>query len=268
MSKWSSLQSNITKSAPSAESPNVVTFFVVTALAIAGSIAIANSIQSENRKVVRVMPVEPALTVIQPKVTMQDSELVAEPVVEPKSVVEPVSVGSKYFSHETFEQGPYLQSENGLSFSDFQEAFQNGREKPIQDRIGTKDLHGLQTLSVALKESGQNVYDFLDTQGLQVSDGLLDAIQQESFLTRSAKTLQTYDHDEMILAQDLFQDVSVSVSADEIVPVLQEIAFAQESFLQFGQAPHMPFEQEQALQYWATTYGHAANLAKKILSRK
>jgi hypothetical protein len=140
MSKWSSLQSNITKSAPSAESPNVVTFFVVTALAIAGSIAIANSIQSENRKVVRVMPVEPALTVIQPKVTMQDSELVAEPVVEPKSVVEPVSVGSKYFSHETFEQGPYLQSENGLSFSDFQEAFQNGREKQIQDRIGTKDF--------------------------------------------------------------------------------------------------------------------------------
>jgi len=270
MSKWSSLQSNIVNGAPSSESPNVVSFFIVTVLAISGAIAIANSIQSENKKVVRVMPVEPALTVIQPKVTVQDVEPIAEPVVEPKSILVETSQarGSKYFTHESFEQGPYLQSETGLSFSDFQEAFQNGREKLIQDRMETNDVNGVQSLRNALKESGHNVYEFLDTQGLQVSDGLLDAIQQESFMTRSVKAQEQFSQDEMMLAQELFQDVSVSVSANEIVPVLREILEAQESFLQLGGVPMMPLEQEQALRYWATTQGSSGTLANMILSRK
>lgn len=275
MSKWSALTGGkISESAVKQEASKEwgLSSFLGLAIGILALVAVVAMIMKSNSKSNKpVTTIEPSLTVVQPKVVPEpvNTEANQEPTVEAKSLVEPVVIDRYFSSGEGPTDGPVLDHAEGLTFFDFQKAFQQGRQGPIQDRKESPDAGSLDNLRSAIQESGKTVTQYIEANGLQVSDSLLEALQQETFVqSRSFNNLENYDPETMIVAREALQEVPTHVSASMIVGILRDISNARSVALKDSiEIPDITQEQRRGLEYWATKPGQAGNLAKTILSR-
>jgi hypothetical protein len=277
MSKWSALTGGkISETTLKSEASKEwgLSSFLALAVGIVAIVAIvAAVVRSKNKKSEKsIATIEPELTIVQPKVASVPVPEAPEvvPTVEAKSFESPIVIDRYFSSNEGPTDGPVLDHSEGLTFFDFQKAFQQGRQGPTQDHKEVSDVGSLDTLRVSIQESGKTVSQYLDANGLQVSDALLEALQQETF-TNTRQTfgdMDIYDQESMIVAREALQDVPTNVSAAMVLPILREIYGARMSATKDSIVlPEMPAEQRKGLEYWASKNGNAGSLAKTILSR-
>jgi hypothetical protein len=185
----------------------------------------------------------------------EKTEPAAEPVVTPDSVkaddkadaAAPVEeatveakfhvVGSKYWNFDEQEDEPFLEND-GNTFSDFQRAFNTGREIVTEENSMT-------------------------TFRNENHDTFLHEVKR-TFTPRNSLSLT----DSRTIAVEAYQTVPADLSRENANVILREILSARNEAasegLDLGDAPS---EQIADLEYWSLSSGPEAHLAKSILSR-
>lgn len=207
------------------------------------------------------------------------NKLAAPKLVAPKVAEEPeqpqdAAVEAKAAGEGPSEAGPtaFLEA-NGLTFDDFQMAFQHGREKPVVDRAPGSSkafmhvLDELEALKPTLAAQGQTFQDYIDAHNMKVPDALLDLwTSGNSGYDESMPS--EWPPEAMMLAREALQPVSVSMDPEAASAILREILAARtEAGRSDIKLPPLPSDQEAGLRHWAKSPTKAGELAKTILSR-
>lgn len=291
MSKWSSLAktatpARIVEAASIASSAGVETaaaaspiYAVFVLLIIAGIVSMvvlgANRNSKEktdtaasSKKVV----FEEVPIVIQPKVLQQEEDPVATKLAslaQHHADVQDAIVKPKFSAVDRFFSAPEESLDDavladGLSYNEYLSAFSQGREMPVSDRgIKTGRFEapgGLQ---------GRELEAYLEANDLAVPEALVDAWNAGPMAgpTVGAASHGDYSEDYMLLARESMQAVPMRSAGDAAI-VLREILAARTEAAKLGLSmPQMPEDQLSNVRYWASTNGHAADLAKSVLSR-
>ncbi len=180
---------------------------------------------------------EPVTEPVVPVVQVVEESVVPEAVVtnelEPKFNV----AVSKYWSYEADEEEPHLEND-GNTFSDFQRAFNTGRE-------------------YLTEESSMKTYrnENHDTYMHE---------EKRSFVPKSNVSIS----DSRTIAMEAFQQVPRDMDRDNAVVLLREILAARTEAALIGLDLGEPSEdQVDDLKFWSTMAGPEAEVATAILSR-
>ena len=189
-------------------------------------------------------------------------EPTVEPTVEPKSVgpimVAPIMAPDMWNQAVDLRDEPYLQSENGQTFAEFQKAFlERGIQKPmIEAKASAKqpffdaNMLNLEDVPEAALMAFED--NWPDTNGPSVFGGNAEVTDMEA----------------RQIAQEAFQTVPLGAQPEAVAEVLKEILAARNEAARLGlNLPEAPEEQKQNIKHWSKRSGPAAILAKTILSR-
>lgn len=279
MSKWADLTdaNALSGGAPSASrSPKSEVFgfgmsvWVVAAVAVIAVVAFTRT--STNPELARTDLPEAELNVIQvnatPDATGADAATdasgadgaAADAPVEPKFM-------SRLWSTTEDLHKPFLESE-GLGFSDYQKAFQQGRAPVIQERHyrnASRDI--LEPMREGLKSSGQTLESFMQTSEVALPDSFVDSWYDSGSSSSSVMARpEAMDEETMMLAREALQSIHGSV--DTVTSTLREILAARTEAARLSfKLPQVPEEQMLALKHWSVQGGTAGSLANSILSR-
>jgi hypothetical protein len=183
----------------------------------------------------------------------------ADAPVEPKFM-------SKLWSTTEDLHKPFLESE-GLGFSDYQKAFQQGRAPVIQERHyrnASRDI--LEPMREGLKSSGQTLESFMQTSEVALPDAFLDSWYEGPSKSSILARPESMDEETMMLAREALQ--SVHGSEETVTSTLREILAARTEAARLNfKLPQVPEEQMLALKHWSVKGGTAGSLAVSILSR-
>ena len=283
MSKWADLTdaNALSGGAPSASrSPKSEVFgfgmsvWVVAAVAVIAVVAFTRT--STTPELARTDLPEAELNVIQVNATPDASadaagadaagadaagaDASADAPVEPKFM-------SRLWSTTEDLHKPFLESE-GLGFSDYQKAFQQGRAPVIQERHyrnASRDI--LEPMREGLKSSGQTLESFMQTSEVALPDSFVDSWYDSSSSSSSIMARpEAMDEETMMLAREALQSIHGSV--DTVTSTLREILAARTEAARLSfKLPQVPEEQMLALKHWSVQGGTAGSLANSILSR-
>ena len=210
--------------------------------------------------------------------TQRPQKLAVPKLVAPKVAEEPerpqdAAVEAKAAGGETEVGATAFLEANGLTFDDFQNAFQHGREKPVVDaptgnsKAYMHVLDELEALKPTLAAQGQTFQDYIDAHNMKVPDALLDLWTSGPTAADPGAALE-WPPEAMMLAREALQPVSASMDPEAAAVILREILAARTEAARMDlKLPPLPSDQEAGLRHWAKSVTTAGALAKNILSR-
>jgi len=212
------------------------------------------------------------LHVVQSTVTQEPADATRStdaPTVRPKTTV------LKIWNQDS---GPTVQpffEQSG--FSEFQNALEKGRERPVVDTVVHQDVQLLKQQLEPFRKSlkGQSLEQFVESNNMQVPESLLEIWNEKptnNVMSRDnlglSKPDDVSDSEALMLAQEAVQIVPTKGSPEVIINVLREILAARTEASHLGiTLPFMP-EQKESIKFWTnSSHSAAAAIAKSILSR-
>lgn len=221
-----------------------------------------------------VADLEAPLTVVQ-STAVPDNGLKAVAVEDPRGApVGPRNTARAFFSYEEDDvsgiQKPFENNESGFSYSDFERALQQGREKPVLDRPVPANAKTLSVQAAGMKafveRNGMTLESFAENNSY-LPEEMYEAWDYKAPAPRAAR--QETTDESLMLARDAMQMVPTNVPEAAIVPVLREILAARTEAATAGLSlPAITEEQRDALGHWSASRTTTASaLASNILSR-